>query len=107
MISKNTVIGCLVFSAVVLGSVLFVQVAVGPRTAYAGVITRAGSYSIVTAAFDDDMDILWMHNVKEGKLIACGFDRKGDPELLAQADMKDAFEREEEAKPTRSRRGRR
>ena len=101
MISKNTVIGFLVFSAVVLACVLVLQVAIVPRTAQASITTQSNGYAITTALIDNDTDLLWMLNTKNNKLTVYQFDRKGEIIPLAQMDIKDAFEREEEVQDKR------
>ena len=106
MISKNTVIGFLVFGAVVLACVLVLQVATAPRAAEASIMTESGKYAITTGLISSNTELIWMLNTTNNKLVVYQFDRRGEVVPLGQVDIKDAFERKEETQETRSGRSR-
>lgn len=107
MISKNTVIGFLFFSSVVLACVLIIQVATVPRTAQASVMTQSSGYAITTGLIDRSTDLLWVLNTKNNKLVVYQFDRQARLIPLGQTDMKAAFERDEATETTLPGRSRR
>lgn len=102
MISKHTVIGFLVFSAVVLSCVLVLQVATGPRMAHAAVMTQSGNHAMTTALVDDNEDLLWMLDTRKQLLMVYGFNRKIEVELLAQVKIAEAFDRKEKQNTNQS-----
>lgn len=107
MISKNTVIGFLVFAAVVLGCILVMQIAAGPQAAYASIVSRSGGYAMTTALYRNDRELIWILKQKEQKLAVYGLENDRRVVALAEVDIKDIFEREEQAQPERYQRGRR
>lgn len=101
MISKNIVIAFLIFSAVLLGSVLLLQNTIGTQ-AYAGNSVRAGRYAATTAQLDEDKDLLWLVNT-DSRLISV-FDIRNNGVIveLDSIDLALIFEStlEEEIPPT-------
>jgi len=92
MMSKNTVIGALVFSAVLLSCVL-VLVNLAPRAAHAGTTSRAGSFAVASARTNVGIDLLWIAHVDSQRLVVFGADRRGNISALARADLRTLFER--------------
>jgi hypothetical protein len=93
MISKNTVIAFLMFSAVVLACVLVLVNVMPPSAAHAVTATRAGSFVAVTARSTTSTDLLWVANVDVQRLVVFGPSRTGAVSVMARADLRSVFER--------------
>ena len=87
MFSHQTVIGFLLFTAVLLGCILVLEHALEPTPAFADASSRAGSLVVATAMIEADQDLLWVVNVFTRSLVAYGSDRNGRLAALASVDL--------------------
>ena len=87
MISKNAVIGFLIFTAVLLSCILVIDNLAGPGSAYASSPARAGAYVVTTARLDETTDLLWVVDVDTQNLSVFGMDNNGFIAELARVDL--------------------
>jgi len=87
MFSHQTVIGFLVFTAVLLGCILVLEHTLEPAPAFADASSRAGSLVVATAMITADQDLLWVVNAHTRRLVAYGSDRNGRLAALASMDL--------------------
>jgi hypothetical protein len=94
MISKNTVIGFLIFSAVFLVCVLVLQNTMEPQSAYGKAVGMQGSGCVATIAqVESGSDAIWMLKTDAHLLMAYQTDSKGRIVLLGAVDLEQIFSR--------------
>lgn len=92
MIAKNTVIGFLIFTAVLLTCVLILQNTIAPAPAQAGTAARAGRFAVATASFSETTDLLWVANVDNQMLTVYRTDKRGIIEEYGSLDLEMIFQ---------------
>ena len=92
MIPKSTMIGFLLVSAVILGCILFLGNLLEPRAAYADTVLQSRDFTMVTAALEEDEDLLWVVNNRQARLAVYRADKKGGIAILDMIDLNRLFE---------------
>lgn len=91
MISKNAVSAFLLFSALMLSSLLIFQNVLTPRSAQAGISVSNGGYIAATIRDDSSGELIWLANLSIQRLSVYEADRKGFIEELAAIDLEELF----------------
>jgi hypothetical protein len=103
MISKNTVLAFLIFSAVLLGCILIAQNTMKPATAYGSNIgIQSGNYLATTAQASGSEDLLWMLKTDDHLLMACQFERNGRISILGVVNLELIFSNFRQMAPSES-----
>ncbi len=91
MISRNAVIGFLLFTALTLATVLAFEMFWGVESAEGATVVEKGRYVLMTGKYDSNTDVLWVGDMNLGQLFLYGVERRGNIVPLSTLNLADLF----------------